>query len=95
MSSAAGFIVSVAFVASACVATSRTFVDSSRTATQQGRSWTRFSFAGSTKRIDARAACPGGIARITTGIPVWGAPIALLTIGIVTPVHIEVTCAAP
>ncbi len=92
---AIGIIIVSALVAPGCVATSRTFVDPTRTASHDRTSWTRFSFAGSTKRVDARGACPGGVARIETGIPVWGAPIALLTIGIVTPVHIEVTCAAP
>lgn len=90
-----GIIAAVALAGPGCVATSRTFVDPTRTASHDRASWTRFSFAGSTKRIDARAACPSGVARIDTAIPAWGAPIALLTIGIVTPVHVEVTCAAP
>lgn len=94
MKRAVGIVVAVALAAPGCVATSRTFVDPTRTASPDRASWTRFSFAGSTKRVDARSACPGGVARIDTAIPVWGAPIALLTLGIVTPVRIEVTCAA-
>jgi len=79
----------------ACVATSRSYVDGTRPVSGQHYSWTRVSIAGSTARVDVRTACPAGIARAVIRIPYWGAPIALLTLGLVTPVKAEVTCAAP
>lgn len=90
----AGMMALFVMGATACVATSRTYTDGTRRASDQHESWTRVSFAGSTKRIDASRRCPHGIARATIGIPYWGAPIALLTLGLVTPVRAEVTCAA-
>ncbi len=46
------------------------------------------------KTVEAAAACPDGVAQVETKLGFLNQVVGVLTIGIYTPMHIRVTCAA-
>jgi hypothetical protein len=91
-----GFLLALAIVSTGCYhAMVTTGLTPSATVVDQGFASSWVYGLVPPKTVEAAAACPDGVAIVETELSFVNQLVGFLTLGIYTPMHIKVTCAAP